>query len=137
VKETRVPEVAEHFKKSSFCDTKDVSQMTDQRRANGAAYGPRAEGDLAAFADLFLERLDRLEARLDEIAGLRTVKEWYTVPEVARLLDRKKFTVREWCRLGRVHAQKRECGRGPAGEWVIPHAELERIRNEGLLPERR
>jgi hypothetical protein len=111
--------------------------MTDHRRVNGVGYVPQAEDDLAALRDLLLERLDRLEARLDEIAGQRAGKERYNTAEVAQLLGKAEFTVREWCRLGRVHAQKRQSGRGPAGEWMISHAELDRIRNEGLLPDRR
>jgi hypothetical protein len=31
--------------------------------------------------------------------------------------------------------QKKNCGRGVAGEWIISHDELTRIRNEGLLPD--
>jgi hypothetical protein len=67
----------------------------------------------------------------------RSVKEWYSTAEVAKLLDKAEFTVREWCRLGRVKAQKKKCGRGIASEWMISHAELTRVRNEGLLPEPR
>jgi hypothetical protein len=65
----------------------------------------------------------------------RTVKDWYTTAEVAKLLSKAEFTVREWCRLGRVQAQKKRCGRGISSEWIISHEELTRIRNEGLLPE--
>jgi hypothetical protein len=41
------------------------------------------------------------------------------------------------CRLGRVRAEKKKSGRGPASEWLISHAELTRVRNEGLLPDPR
>jgi hypothetical protein len=89
-----------------------------------------AEGDLKQV----LERLERIEAMLAELVQQRTVKDWYTTAEVAELLRKAEFTVREWCRLGRVKARKRKCGRGLSQEWVIAHEELERIRNEGLLP---
>jgi hypothetical protein len=90
----------------------------------------------ASVADTrVLERLDRLEALLNQLVQQRAVKDWYTVQEAAQLLGRAEFTVREWCRLGRVHAQKRACGRGLSQEWAISHQELERIRNEGLLPQ--
>ncbi len=46
-------------------------------------------------------------------------------------------TVREWYRLGRVHAQKKKSGRGVASEWIVSHGELSRVRNEGLLPDPR
>ena len=62
------------------------------------------------------------------------MKDWYTVAEVAEILGKAEFTVREWCRLGRVYASKRACGRGTSQEWIIAHEELTRIRNEGLLP---
>lgn len=80
-----------------------------------------------------LERLDRLESLLHELVQQRAVKDWYSEQEAAELLGRAEFTVREWCRLGRVNARKRACGRGLTQEWMISHAELERIRNEGLL----
>jgi hypothetical protein len=81
-----------------------------------------------------IERLDRIEAVLRELVAQGTVKDWYTTAELATLLDRAEFTVREWCRLGRVQAEKRPCGRGLSQEWIISHAELDRVRNEGLLP---
>jgi hypothetical protein len=84
-----------------------------------------------------LERLDRLEALLNQLVQQRAVKDWYTTAEAAQLLGKAEFTVREWCRLGRVNARKRACGRGRAQEWAISHQELQRIRNEGLLPQPR
>ncbi len=47
---------------------------------------------------------------------------------------RADWTVREWCRLGRVHVEKRVCGRGSSKEWMLSHDELQRIKAEGLLP---
>ncbi len=82
-----------------------------------------------------LARLARIEQSLDLLVQQRTIKDWYSTAEVAKLLGKAEFTVREWCRLGRVHAQKKKCGRGVASEWIISHEELTRIRNEGLLPE--
>jgi Helix-turn-helix domain len=43
-------------------------------------------------------------------------------------------TVRRWCRENRLKAEHRPCGRGKHGEYMIPHAELVRYKNEGLLP---
>lgn len=80
-------------------------------------------------------RLARIEQALDLLVQQRTVKEWYSTTEVAKLLGKAEFTVREWCRLGRVKAEKKKCGRGVASEWIISHEELTRVRNEGLLPE--
>ncbi len=85
--------------------------------------------------DEVLARLARIESLLATLVEQRTVKEWYSTAEAAALLGRAEFTVREWCRLGRVRAEKKQSGRGKAGEWMISHAELTRVRNEGLLPD--
>jgi len=82
-----------------------------------------------------IERLARIERALADLVRERSEKEWYTTAEAAVLLGKAEFTVREYCRLGRVHATKRQCGRGASLEWIIAHSELERIRNEGLLPD--
>lgn len=87
--------------------------------------------------DELLARLAKIETLLASLVEQRTVKEWYSTAEVAAILGKAEFTVREWCRLGRVHAEKKKSGRGPASEWIVSHAELTRIRNEGLLPDPR
>jgi hypothetical protein len=66
--------------------------------------------------------------------GEAPVKDWYTVAELAGILGKAEFTVREWCRQGRVYASKRACGRGNSQEWIVSREEIDRIRNEGLLP---
>jgi hypothetical protein len=83
------------------------------------------------------ERLDCIEALLRTLIEQRTVKDFYTTAEAAAILNRAEWTVREWCRLGRVNAEKRPCGRGNSQEWIISHAELQRVRNERLLPDTR
>src|SRR5262245_56874180 len=82
-------------------------------------------------------RLDRIEGLLLSLVQQRTVKDWYSTEEVAHLLQKAEFTVREWCRLGRVLASKKGSGRGKFQAWVIAHEELQRIQKEGLLPLRR
>jgi hypothetical protein len=88
-----------------------------------------------------LARLDRLELCVGEVRDLlvaqRAVKDWYTTAEIAKILDKAEFTVREYCRLGRVRAEKRPCGRGKSQEWIVSHDELTRLRNDGLLPLRK
>lgn len=79
-------------------------------------------------------RLQRIEEVLSSLVNQQAIKEWYTTAEVAELLEKAEFTVREWCRLGRIHADKRCCGRGSSQEWMIAYQEVQRIRNEGLLP---
>jgi hypothetical protein len=81
-----------------------------------------------------LKRFDNLEAMLGELLRQRAVKDWYSIDEVADILGKAKFTVREWCRHGRVHCRKKNNGRGKSLSWVICHEELLRIQREGLLP---
>jgi Helix-turn-helix domain len=83
-------------------------------------------------------RLGRLEAQFAEIAKQQAPsKEFYTVEEFANLVDLSSYTVREHCRLGRLNAVKSQGGRGNVPEWRIPHDELVRFRNHGLLPFRK
>jgi hypothetical protein len=85
--------------------------------------------------DLTIEdRLDRIESLLAALVERQAVKDWYTTEEIARLVGKAEFTVREWCRLGRIHAEKRQSGRGPHACWVVSHQELLRFQREGLLP---
>lgn len=79
-------------------------------------------------------RLERIEAALEVLLRRQTIKEWYSTQEAAEILGKAEFTVREWCRLGRIHAEKRNSGRGKFHAWVISHAELQRFQREGLLP---
>ncbi len=79
------------------------------------------------------ERLDRIEESLRLILRERVVQKFYSTADVAKLVGKAEFTVREWCRLRRVRAEKRLCGRGHSLEWMIPHEELERFKAEGLL----
>ena len=84
--------------------------------------------------DVLAERLDRIEATLAVLVQQRTVKEWYTTTEIGNILGRAEYTVREWCRMGRIRAQKLRGGRGNEGEWRISREELERYHRDGLRP---
>lgn len=83
------------------------------------------------------ERLDRLEKLLLVLVERQQVREYYSVEEFARIVSRADFTVREWCRHGRIKAEKKESGRGAHASWAISHEELLRFQREGLLPVRR
>jgi predicted site-specific integrase-resolvase len=80
------------------------------------------------------ERLEKIEALLVVLIERQQVREWYSVEEFARIVGRAEFTCREWCRLGRLHAEKKQSGRGAYPQWSISHSELERYRRSGLLP---
>jgi hypothetical protein len=78
------------------------------------------------------ERLARIETMLVVLVE-RERREWYSVDQFSRIVGRSEFTVREWCRLGRVQAQKKVSGRGAFAEWALSHEELQRYQREGLL----
>jgi hypothetical protein len=80
------------------------------------------------------QRLENIEAMLVVLVERQQVTEWYTTHEFARLVAKSEFTIREYCRRGRLRAEKRQSGRGAHPAWVLSHAELERYRRHGLLP---
>lgn len=104
-----------------------VCPVTDQ-------LGPSLHEQLRSVQEL----VSRLTVGMDEIRGLLAgrprAKEWYSTQEAAEILKKRPYTVRNWCRMGRVRAEKIEAGRGVDGEWRISHEEITRIQNEGLLP---
>ena len=80
------------------------------------------------------ERLERIEAILSTLVERQTVRYWYSTEQFAQLAGKSEFTIREYCRLGRLKAEKRRSGRGAHPAWVISHAEWQRFQREGLLP---
>ena len=83
------------------------------------------------------DRLKNIEAMLTVLVERQIVREWYTTEQVAQLVGKAEFTVREWCRHGRLKAEKRMSGRGAYPAWIVSHDELLRYQREGLLPCRR
>lgn len=79
------------------------------------------------------DRLEGIEQMLYQILKQERFQQHYSVAEFAVLVERAEFTVREWCRLGRLNANKKTSGRGPHKGWVISHAELLRFQRDGLL----
>jgi hypothetical protein len=80
------------------------------------------------------EQLARIEEMLALLVGRQTVRDWYSVEQFAAMVGREPYTVREWCRLNRIRAEKKQSGRGKYPLWVISHAEVQRYEREGLLP---
>ena len=82
-----------------------------------------------------LARLDGIEGMLATLLERKVEKgpEYLSPEEVAVALHRKAYTVREWCRLGRIVSVKDEFN----GRPTIPVAEFERLKSGGgLLPPR-
>jgi hypothetical protein len=92
------------------------------------------EEKAATMSDDILKRLERLEAMLVVLVDRAAVHEWYSTNEFAQLVGKAEFTVREWCRLGRIRAEKKDSGRGAYASWAISHSELLRFQGDGLLP---
>jgi hypothetical protein len=80
------------------------------------------------------ERLAALEKAVALLVSQRTVKDWYTTQDISTMLGKAEYTVREWCRLGRIKAKKAPCVRGGEQEWRVSHEELLRYQKDGLLP---
>lgn len=80
------------------------------------------------------DQLDRIESLLRFMADTQQRKDWYSCEEFSRLVSLAPFTIRKYCRDGRLAAQKRGIRRGQADEWVLSHAEYLRFERDGLLP---
>lgn len=75
------------------------------------------------------EVLQELQERREVLKGRPDLEIWLTPWEAGKLLGRERFTVSEWCRLGRIHARKLRSGR-----WQISISEIERYLRDELLP---
>jgi hypothetical protein len=82
------------------------------------------------------ERLERIESLLAVLLNQQTARDYYEIDAFASLVGKSPFTVREWARLGRIRAEKRNSGRGASTAWVVSHQEYQRYQREGLLPPR-
>jgi hypothetical protein len=80
------------------------------------------------------ERLEYIESLLVILVQRQTVKDYYEIEEFAKVVGKSCFTCREYCRLGRIRADKKLSGRGAHARWVVSHQELLRYQREGLLP---
>jgi hypothetical protein len=81
-----------------------------------------------------LERIAFLEESISHNEPRETApRQYYSVEEFASQVERSPYTVREWCRLSRIHAEKCDTGHGEAKNWKISAEELQRYRDHGLL----
>jgi hypothetical protein len=76
---------------------------------------------------VFLQKFENLFLRSRENTH-------YTIEGFGGLVSKKPFTIREWCRLGRINAERIDERAGPHARWRISHAEYLRYQKEGLLP---
>lgn len=88
--------------------------------------------ELDTKLDQLTHQVSNLGKKIDALLVSRVEKEWYTTEEVALLVRRASWTVREWCRHRRVAAKKLP----GTDKWVISKDELRRLQTEGLRPVR-
>src|SRR5947209_12460192 len=96
------------------------------RQAGPPQLWSRPDGGITMSSDgdgAVISLLSRIDERITELRDLvvqqRMIQDKYSTAEAAKGLGKSEFTVREWCRLGRVRAEKRPCGRGHSQEWSI------------------
>jgi hypothetical protein len=80
------------------------------------------------------KQFEHVKQMLEMLVQQQVAQEWYSVEEFAAAEKRSKFSVRQWCNLGRINACKSQGRCGPELEWVISHEERLRYRRHGLLP---
>ena len=96
-----------------------------------ADHSPATAAQVAEVRAMLAELLGRLGGT-GQSSTILPCRSSYSVEEVAAMLGRTSFTVRQWCRNGRIEATKRQERRGGAELWSIAAEEVERHRNEGL-----
>lgn len=89
------------------------------------------------FMDRIVELLNEVRAeikdlkeRVDSLMVPASRKDWYSPEELAQLMKRKPYTVREWARNGRIRSEKDSY----TGRRRIPTEEVDRlVAGGGLL----
>jgi hypothetical protein len=50
-------------------------------------------------------RLERIESLMQLLLQQKLPQKYYSTAQLAKIVGKSDFTVREWCRLGRVRAE--------------------------------
>ena len=77
---------------------------------------------------------DELAAIVQVIGSRVQPKIWYTVAEFAERAEKAPYTVRQWCNVGKLNAERTDGGAGGQGEWRISHEEYERVPEGRVAP---
>jgi excisionase family DNA binding protein len=106
--------------------------LTGDKSTDREQRGPAHMDTLTERIEEILARLRAIETGLQHLREEQTAKEWYGTAEIASLLGRSEYTVREWCRKRQIPAEKTANGR----DWIVSHETLLRLKNRELpLPE--
>jgi excisionase family DNA binding protein len=107
----------------------------DEGRREAGMPTPRPDDPLAlalermeALAAQFIAEVRTINTKVDALMEAQTIKERYSPAEIALLLGRSDYTVREWCRKRQIPAEKTANGR----DWIISHETLLRLKNREL-----
>lgn len=119
---------------SKLAKVKTPSATLEARERALMAERSIAPESISYKLDRLLTVLERIDINISSMANQQRKQDWYTTAETADLLGVAEDTVRDWCRFGRIHAEKKGSGRGPNKGWAISHDEIERYRKSGLLP---
>ena len=82
------------------------------------------------------ERLDRIEQILASLVERERSRTGTPTDEVAQLLGKAAFTVREWAGWAASTPRSANRGRGAHPAWVVSHSELLRYRQGRAVAER-
>src|SRR5205814_1070172 len=124
------------------CNHHRRTQRYSEQQGSSTVNTP-LERDTASSAcydcSLFLERLDTLSEQIRSLqeqlqGGECDELESISVQQAAARLSRAPFTIRQWCRTGRIGCHRAQSGRGPYAEWRIPIESIRYYQVHGLLP---
>lgn len=109
-----------------------------QRHALSVVDGYEGQSAVMELLEQLAARLVLIEQKLDGLsdspATPEPLRDYYSIAEFAEAVGKSQYTVREWCRLQRINAEKCDTGRGDAKSWKVSRDELQRYRDHGLLP---
>ena len=118
------------------------NQLTERFEQNKQEYPMEQENHSynKSQSDFIINCLFDLRNEIQKLTQMITTnhvlsqKEYYSIKEFAKIIERSEFTVREYCRKGRINAEKCDSGRGSNQNWKISSQELNYFKSHGLRP---
>ena len=107
-----------------------MSQRSVSSSARSNSFDAPLDPQVLSLFDAMSQKLDDLAVALEQLQSQEPKREFYSVEEAAGLLDLATWTVRTYCRTGRIEAGKLDIG----NEWRISHEEIIRYKEHGPAP---